>query len=175
MLIQLSRDKAHNLWLIDSEEMLAQLPEGPGINKIAAMYPYCPEFLSEHQGNIDVILCYSVVHYIFAEAGFFKFLDESLALLSPEGQLLIGDIPNVSKRKRFFASDTGRRFHREYMGTDEDPVVEFNTIERDKLDDSVIFAVLQRARQAGFDAYVLPQNPRLPMANRREDILISRP
>jgi hypothetical protein len=39
----------------------------------------------------------------------------------------------------------------------------------------VVFALLQRARLAGFDAYVLPQDPALPMANRREDVLIIRP
>jgi hypothetical protein len=39
----------------------------------------------------------------------------------------------------------------------------------------VVFAVLQRARAAGFHAYVLPQPAHLPLANRREDILIVRP
>lgn len=175
MLIQLCRDKEHELWLVDSEEMLGQLPDGPAITKIPAMYPDCSEFLQDHQGSIDVILCYSVMHYIFVEAGFFRFIDESLALLSPGGQFLIGDIPNVSKRKRFFAGEAGREFHRKFMGTDEDPVVEFNTIERGELDDAVMMAILQRARQAGFDAYLLPQRAGLPMANRREDILITRP
>ena len=89
--------------------------------------------------------------------------------------MLIGDIPNISKRKRFFASETGVRFHREFMKTTELPSVTFNQIEHDQIDDAVIFAMLQRARAQGFDAYVMPQNPILPMANRREDILITRP
>ena len=43
------------------------------------------------------------------------------------------------------------------------------------IDDAVVFALLQRSRLAGFDAYVVPQDSALPMANRREDILIIRP
>jgi hypothetical protein len=39
----------------------------------------------------------------------------------------------------------------------------------------VIVAILSRARAAGADAYVVPQAPNLPMANRREDILIRLP
>jgi len=89
--------------------------------------------------------------------------------------MLIGDIPNVSKRKRFFASATGVRFHKDYMKTDEAPVVEFNTIEPDQIDDAVVMALIQRARSQGYDAYVLPQAPDLPLSNRREDILITRP
>ena len=89
--------------------------------------------------------------------------------------MLIGDIPNVSKRKRFFASDTGIKFHQAFMNTDDLPIVRFNQIEHDQIDDAVVMALLQRARAQGFDAYILPQGPSLPMSNRREDILIIRP
>lgn len=175
MLIEQCRDKGHELHLIDSAEMLALLPESPSIKKTVALYPNCPEIIAELQGKVDVILCYSVLHYILVDAAFFRFLDMSLSLLAPGGQMLIGDIPNISKRKRFFASETGVRFHQEFMKTKELPDVVFNKIEHDQIDDAVVFALLQRARAQGFDAYVVPQNPILPMANRREDILITRP
>jgi hypothetical protein len=61
------------------------------------------------------------------------------------------------------------------MKTIEQPDVVYNKIEHDLIDDAVVFALLQRARAQGFDAYVVPQTPDLPMANRREDILITRP
>ena len=80
-----------------------------------------------------------------------------------------------SKRKRFFASDTGVKFHQEFMKTTEIPLVKFNQIEHAQIDDSVVMGIVQRARQQGFDAYLLPQSNSLPMANRREDILIIRP
>lgn len=175
MLIELCRAKKHKLTLIDSAEMLAHLPDEPFINKVAALYPNCPETIAELLSSVNVILCYSVLHYILVDTAFFRFLDTSLSLLAPGGQMLIGDIPNNSKRKRFFASETGVRFHQTFMKTTKRPEVMFNQIEPDQIDDAVVFAILQRARLVGFDAYIVPQNPALPMANRREDILITRP
>lgn len=175
MLIDLCRAKKHRLHLIDSTEMLALLPDESFITKTAAPYPNCPKTIEALRGKVDVILCYSVLHYILIDAAFFRFLDTSLSLLAPSGQMLIGDIPNISKRKRFFASETGAHFHQNFMKTSERPRVEFNTIENDQIDDAVMFSLLQRSRAQGFDAYVLPQEPHLPMANRREDILIVRP
>ena len=174
-LIDHSDAKGQQLILVDSEEMLRLLPESPAIRKEAAYYPNCPALLEELAGRIDVIICYSVFHYIFEESNTWDFLDRSLALLAPGGRFLIGDIPNVSKRKRFFASETGIHFHKTFMQTDDDPVVTFNRIEPDTIDDSVMMAVVMRARLAGYDAYVVPQADDLPMANRREDILIIRP
>ena len=175
LLIQHCREQSHKLWLIDSDEMLAQLPDGAGIHKIAAMYPQCPDFLEANRGGVDVILCYSVLHYVLVDVGFIRFLDRTLELLAPGGQLLLGDIPNISKRKRFFASAAGQRFHRDFTNTDEAMPVEFNQIEHDQIDDSIVLMIIHRARLAGFDAYVIPQARDLPMANRREDVLIIRP
>lgn len=174
-LIDLCGDKGHTLLLIDSSEMLDQLPEHGYIRKIAALYPHCPQLFAEYAGRVDAILVYSVLHYIFTEGNLFDFLDRSLSLLAPGGSMLLGDIPNVSKRKRFFSSSTGIAFHKQYTGREEVPAVTHHTIENGKIDDAVIFALLQRCRLAGFDAYVVPQAADLPMANRREDLLILRP
>lgn len=169
------RERAHRLHFIDSPEMLALLPQETHVDKIPAMFPHCPDYLAAHRGSIDAILCYSVLHYIFVDVSFFKFLDDSLQLLAPCGAMLIGDIPNVSKRKRFFDSDTGARFHQAFTGGTDLPEVKFNTSLAGQIDDAVVMAILQRARNSGFDAYVMPQGASLPMANRREDILITRP
>ena len=61
------------------------------------------------------------------------------------------------------------------MQTREVPQVRYNLVERDQIDDGVVLGLVTRARNFGFDAYVVPQAPDLPMANRREDILIVRP
>lgn len=175
MLINLCRERHHKLTLIDNKEMLDLLPNESFIEKVAALYPNCSELITQYRGMVDVIVCYSVLHYVLIDTAFFRFLDTSLSLLAPGGQMLIGDIPNISKRKRFFASETGARFHQEFMKTGDLPIVEFNQIEHDEIDDAVVMSLIQRARAQGFDAYVLPQNPNLPMANRREDILITRP
>lgn len=175
MLGTLCGHKNHSLVLIDSAEMLQQLPDDPRILKIPGFYPDCPGLFEQFTGKVDVILCYSVLHYIFVDTSIFTFLDKSLALLAPGGQMLIGDIPNLSKRKRFLSSQAGISFHKEYMNTSEPPEVVFNRIENAQIDDAVVMSLLLRSRAQGFDAYVLAQNPALPMANRREDILITRP
>lgn len=175
MLMDLCCQSGHRLLLVDSEEMLSQLPDGPFVKKIAGYYPRCPSLTDEFGGKVDVILSYSVLHYIFAESNVWDFLDQSLALLSHGGEMLIGDVPNVSKRKRFFSSPAGVKFHQEFTQTQDVPEVIFNQIEHRQIDDGVIFSLLLRARQQGFDAYVLPQPDDLPMANRREDIFIRRP
>jgi hypothetical protein len=168
--------QGHMLVLCDSVEMLAHLPDDPFVRKAPGCFPRdAVGVLDEYLGRADVILVYSVLQYVFVDLPLFMFVDACLALLAPGGQLLIGDIPNVSKRKRFFASDAGVRCHRDYTGTDEAPAVAFNVPEPAKIDDAVVLSILSRARAAGFDAYVVPQAPDLPMANRREDILIVRP
>ncbi len=174
-LIDLCEEMDHTLILVDSAEMLSRLPDKRFIKKVAAYYPVCEELFKAYSGKIDVILTYSVMHYVFAESNVWDFLDQSLALLAQGGAMLIGDIPNVSKRKRFFSSPRGIAFHQQYTGTQERPEVTFNNIERSKIDDAVILSLMMRARQQGFSAYVLPQSDDLPMANRREDILIIKP
>jgi cyclopropane fatty-acyl-phospholipid synthase-like methyltransferase len=175
LLIDLCTANKSKLTLVDSEEMLQLLPDGPEIEKVAALYPRCPELNERLASQVDAVVCYSVLQYALIDTALYRFLDTALNCLAPGGQLLLGDIPNVSKRKRFFASETGAAFHRAFMNTDEAPEVLFNRIEFDQIDDAIVMSILQRARAQGFDAYVLPQHPALPMANRREDILIVRP
>jgi hypothetical protein len=176
MLIDLCRRNGHTLLLVDSPEMLAHLPDEPFIEKHAGYYPNCPDLIASYEGRVDVLLSYSVLHYIFVESSIWAFLDTSLELLAHDGEMLIGDIPNASKRKRFFASPQGVAFHRAFTGDDEAiPEVAFNQVQPHLIDDSVVFALANRARLAGCDAYIVPQGPDLPMANRREDLLIRKP
>lgn len=174
-LIDFCGARGHTLLLVDSPEMLEQLPDREHVRKYSALYPKCPELFAQYSGQVQAILVYSVLHYIFDAGNLYDFLDRSLTLLAPGGAMLLGDIPNVSKRKRFFSSAAGAACHRQYIGRDEAPSVVFNQVEAGKIDDSVIVSLLLRCRLAGFDAYVLPQAADLPMANRREDVLIVRP
>ena len=175
-LADLCTANGHRLLLVDAAEVLDHLPDAPNVEKIAARYPdQCPELFTRFGQGVDAVVCYSVLHYVFVEGNVFDFLDRSLGLLAPGGQMLIGDIPNVSKRKRFFGSAAGVRFHQQFTGTDEVPEVVLNRLEPSKIDDAAVFALLGRARAAGFDAYVVPQGAALPLANRREDVLITRP
>lgn len=172
---ELCRAREHELVFVDSAEMLAHHPDGPGLIKVAARFPDAPELIASHRGRADAVLVYSVIQYAFVDASIFAFFDAALELLAPGGRLLVGDLPNASMRRRFLASEAGRRHHRTYTGRDEDPEVRFNVVDRDEIDDAVALSLLMRARSGGYHAWLVPQDPGLPMANRREDLLIQRP
>jgi hypothetical protein len=165
---------AGRLVLVDSAEMLAALPDAPNATKVAARFPDCPDLLAEHEGAARAVLAYSVLQYVFAAGDAFRFVDAACSLLAPGGRLLLGDLPNASMRRRFLASEAGREHHRRHYGPGE-PEVRFNAPTPGELDDATVLALAQRARSAGLHAWVVPQPSDLPMANRREDLLIQRP
>lgn len=160
-----------NLYMVDSEEMLVHLPNKDNMVKISGKFPDEINLL-EYQNKVDAIVLYSVLQHIVLDMNPFYFIDEAVKLLNDGGRLLIGDIPNISKRNRFFASNTGLKFHQNFTKTNTSPEYEFNTLIEDKIDDSLVFAILSRYRNAGFETYLLEQPIDLPMRNRREDILI---
>jgi hypothetical protein len=155
--------------------MLAHHPDHDRIHKFSGRFPDCPVLLGEWGGQVDAIIAYSVLHYVFPEGSVHAFLDRALELLAPGGHMLIGDIPNVSKRRRFFSSAAGREYHRAFTGSDQPPEVSWGAVEPDKIDDAVLLGMVARARAAGFDAHLVPQDAALPMANRREDLHVRRP
>lgn len=176
MLDELCRRRRHRLLFVDSAEMLALLPDAPHIEKFPGAFPAAMHGAMDRlRGRVDAIVAYSVVQYVFAEGNLWDFLDRCLSLLNEGGELLLGDIPNATMRKRYLASSAGERGHRELTGRDEKPEVHFNVPEPGQMDDSVVLALLARARAQGFHGWVLPQAAGLPMSNRREDLLFRRP
>ena len=176
MFIEYCKANNHKLVLIDSEEMLNNLPNYDFVLKTVGYFPKsCDEFIKNYKEKFDCILTYSVIQYVFNELSIFDFVDKSISLLKESGVMLIGDIPNISKRKRFFSSSHGIEYHQNFTSKKEIPTVKFNDIELNNMDDAVVMSIIQRCRLAGFDGYILPQDGKLPMANRREDILIIKP
>jgi hypothetical protein len=176
MLADLCASNGSDLIYIDSAEMLSHLPNGVHIIKCAGSFPTAFEkHESNYEGKIDVIIAYSVIQYIFTGGNLWDFLDRCLILLANGGEILLGDIPNISMKKRFFSSEAGYLSHSKFTGSDAKPEVTFNNLERGQMDDSVVISIISRARSQGFHAWVVPQSKSLPMANRREDILIRKP
>ena len=176
MLVDTCEKKDSNLLLVDSEEMLDHLPDHPRVTKYSGSFPSAlKKDMITLRESVNGIIAYSVIQYVFANDNLWNFVDECLLLLAPGGQMLLGDIPNVTMRKRLFSSESGIRLHKEFSGQDKPPFVAFNKTEPQNIDDSVVLAIISRARAQGFDAWVVPQAKRLPMSNRREDILIFRP
>lgn len=174
-MIHYCESNKHQLYLFDSKEMLEQLEGGAMVHKIAGRFPDDIEEVKKNQVQFDSILVYSVMQHILLEANPFTFIDRATLLLKPGGKLLLGDIPNRSKRKRFFASPDGIKTHQAYTHSQEMPQVDFLSLDVEQFDDSLVFAILQRYRLAGMETYLLPQAEGCPMATRREDILIVKP
>ena len=168
-------ERQQRLTLIDSGEVLCQLPDHSLLTKIEGPYPNGIATLAA-LGPFDGILSYSTVQYVFAEANIFNFLDAAMAMLNPaEGALLLGDIPNASMRRRFLASPAGKAHHAQHYSGLPAPDIRFNAPDPVQINDSIVLALLSRARAAGYQAFVMPQGRDLPMANRREDLLIRVP
>jgi 2-polyprenyl-3-methyl-5-hydroxy-6-metoxy-1,4-benzoquinol methylase len=176
LLIDRAATRRHVLFMADSAEMLARLADAPGVVKLPGRFPQNHrEFVAAESGRLDAVLIYSVLHYVYVESNLHDFLDSAVALLAHGGQLLVGDIPNLSMRRRFFASPAGAEYHRSFSGESQPPVVEHGVLHPGKIDDAVLLGLLMRYREAGFNAYLAPQSPDLPMHNRREDLLVVRP
>jgi SAM-dependent methyltransferase len=171
LLIDLCEAHGHDAVLIDSPEMLSQLPDRPHVRKVEGRFP---EAVPDEAG-FDAILAYSVLHHVVSDGDAFAFLDRAISMLASGGRLLVGDIPNVSKRARFLRSAAGRRYHEALTGSGEPPPRELTDPPAGGLDDAMVLDLAARARAAGCDAYVMPLAPELPLANRREDILVVRP
>lgn len=174
-LVEYCASRGHKVVLVDSAEMLDQLGEWPHVTKTKGQFPSCIEAIHATSRTYDAILAYSVIQYVFVEGNIWGFVDALAGLLAPGGQLLIGDIPNASMRKRFLSSASGRAYHKAHFGEIALPEVTFNDLEPGAIDDAVVLGCISRLRAAGFDAFVVPQSPELPMANRREDVLVYRP
>jgi len=176
MLSELCRKYNHKLSFVDSPEMLALIQKEAHVTEYAGIFPTAMGAdYDTLVGKFNVIIAYSVIQYVYAEGNLWDFVDRCLLLLADGGEILFGDVPNLSMRKRFFASEQGVKTHHKFTGKEEKPKVCFNKIELGQMDDTVVLSILGRARAQGFNAWVVPQAPSLPMANRREDILIRKP
>ncbi len=162
------------LVLVDSPEMLELQPDARGIIKIPGRFPDNAKAVSRiSDQGYDAVICYSVLHYVFVDIDPVVFIDNIVKLLAPGGSALIGDIPNVSKRTRFLSSANGIAFHKKFTNSDTLPILPAPS--KKQIDDRALANLVSVAQGAGCDAYVLPQPSTLPMANRRDDLLILKP
>jgi 2-polyprenyl-3-methyl-5-hydroxy-6-metoxy-1,4-benzoquinol methylase len=135
------------------------------------------------EGRFNRVLAYGVIHILPDWPTLERFVDAAAQLVAPGGRLLLGDIPNADRKRRFLASDAGQRFDAEWKrsmaaaGTQaaQDPFAAFAGAPAvQTLDDRLVVGLLDRYQARGFRAEVLPQRPDLPFGNTREDILLER-
>jgi cyclopropane fatty-acyl-phospholipid synthase-like methyltransferase len=131
--------------------------------------------------TFDKILVYSVIHYLKSKEEVLEFINKASNLLKPGGKLLVADLPNFSKKKRFKSTTHGKEFEKEWgkiTANQSTPKRKNIKLEQDnenvQLDDHLILSILGEMRIKGFNSFLLPQAPELPMGYTREDILIEK-
>lgn len=173
MLLKNAEEKGQSVVFIDSQEMLNQLPDFDCCEKLPAMFPdETVNWCKENAESFNAIICYSVLHIIALESNVGLTIECICDLLAPGGYALIADIPNVSKRNRFFSSSEGVAYHQKNNGPESFPEINLKEKKRGEFDDSEILSIIKLARLKGVEAFLVPQNSQLPLANRREDIVL---
>ena len=176
--VQFCRARAHKLTLLDSQEMLSAIrgvEPGDDLVFYPGRFPDCFDDLSDKFGPFDRIVVYSVLQYALVDGFVWAFVEKAARLLPGGGRLLIGDLPNASMRRRFLASPAGVQHHKKHYGPNSEPVLRFNRLDENEIDDGLVIGLLVRMRMAGFHAFVMPQPAELPMSNRREDLVVVKP
>lgn len=172
-LILHTKKNSGSLFLVDSKEMLANIDKellDETIKLIPGYFPKIDSFNSEGEIFFDRILIYSVLQYVFLEQSVYEFIHKCVNLIHPGGRILIGDIPNYSKRSRFLESREGKEFiERGILYNDP---INIKHEKEERIDDSIVISIISRFRNFGCETYLLPQPLELPFGNRREDILI---
>lgn len=126
--------------------------------------------------HFNKVLVYSVLQYLTDREEVFLFVERALTFLKPGGRMLLGDIPNISKKKRFLNSSLGRLTLK--MWDEQSRVADAGilSVNPDRelvvFDDALVFDLMAFIRGKSFEAYLLPQPVDLPFGGSREDILI---
>jgi hypothetical protein len=134
----------------------------------------------EISGLFDCVLAYSVIQCLRTFDDVLDFIEAGAMLLKPGGRMLIADVPNKDKKRRFTESEAGRAFEAEWRKIVEldssAPVNVFDdAVGIGGLDDAGILRIAAKFRAMDFHVYILPQPPELPFGHTREDLLIVRP
>ncbi|MEP6616490.1 MAG: class I SAM-dependent methyltransferase [Ginsengibacter sp.] len=131
--------------------------------------------------KFDRILMYAMLFDIDDP---FEMIEAATKLLTPNGKLLLGDLPNISQKGRFLSSVQGRIFDASYKNTiaDDLPLYEDHhdfvcKMNEDPgyyslIDDAFIEKVYRTYTKRGFDVFILPQPGTLPFNKSRHDVLI---
>lgn len=135
----------------------------------------------ESSRRFTKVLSYGVINYVSNLSDARKFVLKAAGLLEFGGRLLIGDIPNSDRKRRFLNSETGRRFSEEWTrkmkssGPAPSSIDQISMGDSLQFDDAAVLDLLSTLRDSGYDAFVVPQPPDLPFGHTREDILVHRP
>ena len=127
-------------------------------------------------GSFSRILIYSVIHYLKDEAELEKFIRKAVAVLRPGGKILIGDIPNMDRKRRFLRTTEGKKFDAHWRTLVKNNMG--NNIgligAHFEIGDDVIARLLRLFKKLRLHAQVLRQPKTHAFSHTREDILAER-
>lgn len=92
--------------------------------------------------------------------------------------MLLGDLPNISKKSRFVNSESGREIAKNWAEQIKDAGGKhpLEKMESDSqlitFDDALVLDLIAFIRGKGFESFLLPQPLGLPFGGSREDILV---
>ena len=136
------------------------------------------------RGGYSKVIIYSVLQCVKNLETAFLFVDKALEGLCENGIILIGDMPNRDKKRRFLQSEAGELFDKAFKKEQQS----VKNVEEDFLwqnmkneqalqetltfDDHVIEELVEHYHKLSCDVYILPQKTYLPFGHTREDMLI---
>lgn len=164
---------------IDSKEVINSIPHKKKIT-------YLKGNIHQRGKNIkkrfDKILVYSVVQYFHNLEEVTKFIYLCLRLLKESGVILIGDIPNEDMNLRYQKT---RNYKKQRIIFDKKRMHNMSELEKKffftnsevktvKFTDKKLFFLLKKFNNINCEAYILPQNKKLPYSVKRVDLLIKK-
>ena len=161
-----------NLTLCDIPEVINTLKKK--YSKVENINFLGKEFQEEKiKKKFDKILCYSVIQYVNDPKFFIK---KILNILSIEGKILIGDIPNINKKYRFLKSNFGKKFEEKRINNKieiKNMKTFLKLTKQNKLiNDEFINFIISYSRKKNRNSIIMKQPIKLPFSHTREDVLI---
>lgn len=165
---------------IDNENSINRCSE-----KLNSNYPNVELIVGEFNkddfsklGKFNKIIVYGVLHCLNNLDEVNSFVNKAMSLLSLGGRLLLGDVPNTSKKNRYINSSNFKSQKKEWasksknINTNAEILKSANQI--GGFSDVEIMDLLISVRRSGYESFLIPQNENLPYGITREDILITR-
>ena len=123
--------------------------------------------------RFNKVLCYSVIQCTNNPKVFFN---EILNIVSDQSSILIGDIPNTSKKKRFLTSKFGKKFEEKRIKKKINNINKYlkENKQNNLINDELIKEFLIKFKKKGFNFFILRQDSKLPFSYTREDILVEK-
>ncbi|MBD1162859.1 methyltransferase domain-containing protein [Pelagibacterales bacterium SAG-MED12] len=171
-IVKYAKKNKINLTLNDIPEVIKFLKKKYKKNKNIKYLP--GEFQKQKiKKKFNKVLCYSVIQSTNNPKIFFN---KILNIVNNQSLILIGDIPNTSKKKRFLTSKFGQKFEEKRIKKKINNIN--NYLKKNKqnnlINDELIKEFLIKSKKKGFNFFIFRQNNKLPFSYTREDILIEK-